>query len=119
MLYEKTRIIMWMAALHSGQLASMSATQRAQFSQNLAWLCGNFEVYLVGANKQTSQHRGCGTAAAGAAGTSLQISSPSLSSLAIPCDFDKATWRTSRSMDVERVITSLELVVIERRLERV
>ena len=34
----KTLIIMWITALHSGQLALMSAKRRGQFSQNLAWL---------------------------------------------------------------------------------
>jgi len=51
MLYEKTRIIMWMTALHSGQLTPMSATRRAQFSQNLAWLHGTKAKPLIGANK--------------------------------------------------------------------
>jgi len=79
MVYEKTRITMWMTALHSEQLAPMSATRLAQFSQNV-WPHGTKGKPSIGANKQTSQHRGYGTATAGAAGTSLSISSPSLSS---------------------------------------
>jgi len=77
MLNEKTRITSWMTALHSEQLSPMSATRRAQFSQNFVWLHGTKAKPSIGANKQTSQHRGCGTAVAGAAGTSPPISSPS------------------------------------------
>jgi len=73
MLYEKTRITMWMTALHSGQLAPMSATRRAQFSQNLAWPHGTKAKPSIGDNKLTSQHRGRGTAAAGAAGPVCQF----------------------------------------------
>jgi len=43
--------------------------RRAQFSQNLAWPHGTKPKPSIGADKETSQHRGCGTAAAGAAGT--------------------------------------------------
>jgi len=49
---------MWMTALHSGQLALMSATQ---FSQNLAWQHDTKAKPSIGANKQTSQQRRCGT----------------------------------------------------------
>jgi len=56
----------------------MTATRRAQFSQNLARPNDTKTQPLIDANKQTSQHPGCGTAPA-AAGTSLSISSQSLS----------------------------------------
>jgi len=48
MLYEKTRITMWMIALHSAQLAPISATQ---CSQNLAWLHGTKAKPSIGDNK--------------------------------------------------------------------
>jgi len=40
-----------MTALQSGQLASMSATRHAQFSQNLAWPHGTKAKPSIGANK--------------------------------------------------------------------
>jgi len=45
----------------SEQLAPMSATRRAQFSQNLAWPHSTKAKPSIGANKQTSLQRGCGT----------------------------------------------------------
>jgi len=52
MLYEKTRITMWMTDLHSGQLAPMSATRRAQFSQNFPWPHGTKAKPSIGANNK-------------------------------------------------------------------
>jgi len=51
----------------------MSATRRAQFYQNLAWPHDTKAKPTIGADKQTSQHRGCGTAATGATGTDVAV----------------------------------------------
>jgi len=59
--------------------AQWAVSTRA-FSKNLAWPHGTNAKPSIGANKHSSQHRGCETAAAGAAGTSLPIFSTSLSS---------------------------------------
>jgi len=51
MLYEKTCITTWMTARHHGQLASMSATRHAQYSQNLVRPHGTKVKPLIGVNK--------------------------------------------------------------------